>query len=393
MCRSLLVFQDSPEFGGHEKMFLKLAPALADLSVSVEVVFCIPEGNTRFQEAIAQLSLERVRVVRSKFVKGRGEPFFAPARRQYRHFIAGLLAAERPCAALLLQGRIENTLVPMLEASRANVPIASYLPMAHPVSQIKSFNALGPLSEWVRRRYYRIPDSYIVPSHATMDRLANEGVSAHAVHVAPNVVSLPSTLPARHDLRQQLGLNNAAKVALFMGRIDRWQKGLDTLLRAWRNRSRGRQEWRLILVGTGPDSDWLAASIRSLQLKEEVRVVPWTDQPESWYAAADVVLLPSRFEGVPLTMLEAALHRRPVLASAIDVYQDYLPSPAHEAFTPGRDLTSALDWSVSAEAAARYAPFHDRVLVENDLGRSQQIFLAGLQQIVDQRPKMEVPDV
>ena len=52
---------------------------------------------------------------------------------------------------------------------------------------------------------------------------------------------------------------------------------------------------------------------------------PWADDLSAVYAAIDVLLIPSRFEGVPLVMLEAMHLRCPVIASAVDGMADTLP--------------------------------------------------------------------
>jgi glycosyltransferase involved in cell wall biosynthesis len=52
---------------------------------------------------------------------------------------------------------------------------------------------------------------------------------------------------------------------------------------------------------------------------------PWTPLVSDIYTASDLVLMPSRFEGVPLVMLEALMAGRPVAAAGVDGMRDYLP--------------------------------------------------------------------
>jgi glycosyltransferase involved in cell wall biosynthesis len=100
-------------------------------------------------------------------------------------------------------------------------------------------------------------------------------------------------------------------VAVCIGRVTR-QKGQDVLLSAWPDVLARHQDAVLAIVGHGD----LRASLR-----QQAPPSVWFHDPVSdvwpWYAAADVVVLPSRWEGLSLTLLEAMASSRPVVASDI----------------------------------------------------------------------------
>lgn len=103
----------------------------------------------------------------------------------------------------------------------------------------------------------------------------------------------------RAAARDRLGLDQAAPLAVCLGRITR-QKGQDVLLAAWPQVRRGCPTAQLCLVGEGGG----AVKLRQRH-PPGVRFVPPVTDPRPWYAAADVVVLPSRWEGLSLTLLEA----------------------------------------------------------------------------------------
>ncbi len=110
---------------------------------------------------------------------------------------------------------------------------------------------------------------------------------------------------ARHHLRAD------APVVVCIGRIS-VQKGQDVLLRAWpavRDRVPG-AELRIVGPGEPPDHQGFPAP-------PGVRREPATLDPRPWLAAADLVVLPSRWEGLSLTLLEALASGRPVVATDI----------------------------------------------------------------------------
>ncbi|MEW1777498.1 glycosyltransferase [Streptomyces sp. NPDC086777] len=123
-----------------------------------------------------------------------------------------------------------------------------------------------------------------------------------------------------------------APLVVCVGRLCR-QKGQDVLLRAWPEVLRRVPDARLALVGDGPDRD----ALRRLAPGSVEFVGPVADV-RPWYRAADLVVLPSRWEGMALAPLEALACGRPVLVTDVDGARESLP-PGHAArclVPPGR---------------------------------------------------------
>ncbi|MFG3287643.1 glycosyltransferase [Streptomyces sp. NPDC048179] len=113
-------------------------------------------------------------------------------------------------------------------------------------------------------------------------------------------------------------------LVVCVGRLCR-QKGQDLLLQAWPEVLRRVPDARLALVGDGPDQEALRRiAPASVEFPGAVTdVVPW-------YRAADLVVLPSRWEGMALAPLEAMACGRPVLVTDVDGARESLPT-AHAA--------------------------------------------------------------
>jgi glycosyltransferase involved in cell wall biosynthesis len=169
----------------------------------------------------------------------------------------------------------------------------------------------------------------------------------------------------RRRARAALGVPADRPLAVCVGRLTR-QKGQDVLLAAWRQvpalmaglASAGTPEPglapelvpELALVGDGELRAPLAAAA-----PPGVRFVGAVADVLPWYAAADVVVLPSRWEGLPLTALEAMACGRGVVASRIEGLIEAVP-PGAGALVPPEDP--------SALAAALAARLADRRLAE-----------------------------
>ena len=314
-------------------MLLALMPALLDGSRHEKLLFCLPAANQRLRAALEALGSPRLHIRPWRFTKRRGEPYLVPLRRRYAGAVRALAAAERPASILLVQGRIENLAVPMLALPR-DLRLVSYVPMAH---RLADMGRSGTVGDRVRRRLYRRPDLFVVPGPTVATQIAAAGGVAPVV-VVPNVVDPPPPLPCS-AARDVLGLPHDRTVALFLGRLEAGQKGLDLLLGAMRRAGAALRDHIFLFVGSGPEAAGLRRAAVDLAL--DIRQIEWTDRPDLYLSAADILLMPSRWEGVPLVMLEAMTYRVPMLASRIDIFTASLP-PANLVDFATVDLAAAM---------------------------------------------------
>ncbi|MEV0532803.1 glycosyltransferase [Kitasatospora sp. NPDC050463] len=143
--------------------------------------------------------------------------------------------------------------------------------------------------------------------------------------VVPNGVDVRHYAPAeRRAARIALGLDLDAPLAVCVGRLCR-QKGQDVLLDAWPELLRLVPQARLALVGTGPEEARLAAAVRESAEPSRIRLAGEVPDPRPWLAAADLVVLPSRWEGMALAPLEAMAAGRPVLLTDVPGARECLP--------------------------------------------------------------------
>lgn len=115
----------------------------------------------------------------------------------------------------------------------------------------------------------------------------------------------------RVEVRRRLGLSEHPLV-VCPGRLCR-QKGQDVLLEAWPEVRAEVPDARLVLVGDGPWRDRFAADASS-----GIDVVGWRHDVVDWLHAADVVVLPSRWEGMSIGMLEAMAAGRSIVSSDVE---------------------------------------------------------------------------
>lgn len=153
---------------------------------------------------------------------------------------------------------------------------------------------------------------------ASLAQAARElGVEAERIDVVRNGVEASLFHPRdRRAARDALGLEQRARIAAYVGRLER-QKGVLDLLSAFSDVAAARPRARLLLVGDGVDAEACrrraadsAGRIQCLGAQPLARVA-------EIMAAADVVTLPSHNEGMPNVVLEALASGRRVVATRV----------------------------------------------------------------------------
>jgi len=166
----------------------------------------------------------------------------------------------------------------------------------------------------------RLVDRVIAVSEAARAFLVGvKGYPADRVVVVPNGRDLSVFAPGRHRerVRKALGLDAHAPVVLVVGRLEA-QKGHAYLLEGWPEVVGELPDARLLVVGDGSLRGSLEARAAALGLGPTVTFTGFRDDVPALLDAADVVALPSLYEGMPLTAIEAAAMARPVVATAVD---------------------------------------------------------------------------
>jgi glycosyltransferase involved in cell wall biosynthesis len=145
----------------------------------------------------------------------------------------------------------------------------------------------------------------------------------------------------RDAARRRLGLVDAPTI-VCVGRLCR-QKGQDVLVRAWPRLCERVPRAQLILVGeTFADGRQPSDLLAEVRLEQGIRVVGRREDVPEWLAAADVVAVPSRWEGMAYATLEAMARGRSVVTTDVSGAAECLGSEAG-AIVPVEDAQALAD--------------------------------------------------
>jgi glycosyltransferase involved in cell wall biosynthesis len=165
----------------------------------------------------------------------------------------------------------------------------------------------------------RLADRVITVSRDQRRMLLARGIDRHRLVLVPTVVDAAACVGEAGDpaeARAAIEVPQEATVVTLVGRLTS-QKGVDTFLEAAGVVHHRRPEALFVVVGDGPDRAALQAQADAASLNGAVRFLGYREDIPRVLAAADIVVMPSRAEGLPHLLLEALAVGRPVVASRV----------------------------------------------------------------------------
>ncbi len=174
-----------------------------------------------------------------------------------------------------------------------------------------------PVRCWIERRSALRMQRVVCVSGA-VEQFAQQrlGCRRDQTVVIPNGVDVIRFSSAAPIGWSAIGWPEDSQVVLFVGRLHP-QKGIDLLQQQIDSIAPAKSNRRLLLVGEGPLSERLESWAGQVG-NDRVRVLPWQIEIAPLMRACHLLVLPSRYEGMPNVVLEAMAAGRPVVCSDIE---------------------------------------------------------------------------
>ena len=174
----------------------------------------------------------------------------------------------------------------------------------------------GKTERFIDRRLARWCDRLVGNSQAVVDYHRALGVPEDRLMMIYSGINEEEPPPVDPALvRAEFGFAADAPLVLFAGRLAE-QKRVDDLLKALDVLQHVQGDVRTLIAGDGPLRSRLEELACLYHLSERVRFLGHRDDVPRLMAAANLVVLPSAYEGLPNLVLEAMLFRKPVVATA-----------------------------------------------------------------------------
>ena len=217
-----------------------------------------------------------------------------------------------------LDADVVHAHLPSPERLGAALVAAGRLPM------VVTFHLLPHDQPWPRDRVTKLPTPWLLRLAAWRSRTRWVALSRHdRGQLAPMLGDRPRVVrnapPEARDAQPIDWPGRGLRLA-SVGRLHE-QKGFDRMLLALAHPTLLALDWHWVIVGEGTEQGALEALCNRLGLKERVRFAG-AMPAAAVLRGADLLLSPSRYEGMPLVPLEAAEAGVPVLASSIEAHRE-----------------------------------------------------------------------
>ena len=157
---------------------------------------------------------------------------------------------------------------------------------------------------------------------------------------------------------------------LAIGRFSPKHKGFDLLIQAFALLAKKNLVWTLDIVGDGPEKDQLTQMIIENGLETRVRLHPFTNEIQAYYSSASIYVLSSRWEGMPLVLVEAMSHGLPIIASDIPTCKEVLgdfgmlfKNGNIQELAQRLEDATCLDWQKKSDKAIKIAQRFDVIQI------------------------------
>lgn len=219
--------------------------------------------------------------------------------------------------------------------------------------------------------------------------LGSLGYAPSKVKVIRNGVDLagwPVSKVERQKRRMELRTGSGDVLIGCTGRLDR-QKGFATLIEAMKLLKRAETGARVVILGEGPERRHLEQLVRRHELEKTVMLPGERPDIASWLSAFDVFCLPSMWEGLPNSLLEAMALGLPVVASGVDGVPEAVENGKNGLLVPPGDaaaLAKAIKSLVTDPAkraalgAAAHADIAEKFTLRRMIGEYEAAYSAVL---------------
>lgn len=301
----LLHIKGSAPFGGDCVLMLELGRAAQAHGFEVDVLAVDPHFQALIRDA--GLGLVNLDVIRREI-----RPLW-DARGLFR--LTSFLS--RSSYSIVHTHTTKPGVVGTLAARLAEIPSVIHtihlLPFHEQTGRAKTAAYVG-----VERRAARWCDRLVAVGDFQRDWALEKGIGR-----PEQVVSIPNGVPMERaatrrlvaDVRAELGIGDAFMI-LSTGRLAP-QKGFEYLVRAAPLLRSKRPATKIVLAGDGPLRRDLSNLVSDLRVGDVVEILGFRADVGELLAAADLVVLPSLWEGLSISLLEAMAAAKPIVATTI----------------------------------------------------------------------------
>jgi len=209
---------------------------------------------------------------------------------------------------------VRANFVGRLAARNINIPVVTtvhssiYHDYSHPLKKL--------FYHRIEKMTRPFTDHFIAVAGSLKKELVQDGIPPERVDVVYNGLAPSFSFEGtKTSLRKELGIPEDLPILMTIGRLEA-VKNQALLLNIWATLSK-QEEFCGVIVGDGPLRQELENQAKALGIEDRVYFLGFRKDIFSLISQADVFILTSHMEGLPITMLEAMAGRTPVVVSKV----------------------------------------------------------------------------
>lgn len=316
--QTIVFYNDSRIVGGHEILAIEAAKSLIEL---YNIVFICSKANFDLHKRLNEIP--EIRVVTIEYSSNKLQ-FIRNFTSKKTEIVIFKILKEVGCnLCILVQGNIESSHIAAKSARMCKIPCISYIPLTQPFRRTSKNIFIGYIKDMFRLHFYSIPNAFITITDSLKYEIKKVAPEKR-VFVVYNKIHIPQiNIISKTTARDNLSLPKDKYIVGYIGRMEAWHKGLDMYVRFLSKYASSFKEILFIFVGKGSYQNNIE---RLCSEKENVKYIPWTNDTTYIYSSIDCMILPSRYEGMSLSMLEGMSYGIPLITSDIPEFKEYIPN-------------------------------------------------------------------
>jgi glycosyltransferase involved in cell wall biosynthesis len=209
-------------------------------------------------------------------------------------------------------------------------------------TRVKLYNKLDL---WLTRSADRV----VVVSTATGCFLEQHGIHKRRIRVIPNAIDPEAYRPDKGgaEFRQRCDVEHHELLVGIIGRLSP-EKGIENFLNALKKVFLIMPTVKAVVVGEGQEAERLKTLTHDMQIDGRVTFSGYQAEISSIYSALDLVVISSLSEGLPNVLLEAFLHRKAVVATAVGGIPEVMQGELSRWLVPPGDVDALSDVMIQA---------------------------------------------
>jgi len=365
---NIIFFISSMGAGGAERVTANLANYWAELDWRVIVVTMAPTAEDFYK---LNPKVDRISIGVSGDSSGAVGGIVANLKRVFA--FRRILLKYKPDVAVGMMSTSNVVLALSSFGLRRIVTVGSE--RTHPPAR-----PLGLVWEVLRSTFYPCLDALVVLSSESAVWM-QKNTRTQNISIIPNAATWP--LPLQEPMLPPQSLANDRYTLLAVGRLSE-EKGFHYLIQAFRRLADDCPEWRLVILGDGPDRRKLELQVDASGLTERVCFPGKVGNVGQWYETSDLYVLSSLFEGFPNTLIEAMAYGLPAISFDCDTGpRDIIRHEIDGLLVPAGDVDKMVealrrvmsDVHLRKEMSERAIEARERFSLERIAGMWEDLFL------------------